>query len=126
MGEAQMTKKPRKATKARKAVKKLTRKNPATRKTATKKPKKTAPRIRKSKLSLQGEIMLLRLDNIILELRARALRNLLEKVASSFIGSVPLSEDSYIRSVYISGPLIEEIYDALDGFKSLKTGDGDV
>jgi hypothetical protein len=121
MGEAQMTKKPRKAAKAQKAVKKLTRKKPATKKTVTKKAKKTAPA-----LNLQGEIMLLRLDNNILELRARELRNLLEKVASSFIGSVPLSEASYIRSVYISGPLIEEIYDALDGFKSLKTGDGGV
>ena len=47
--------------------------------------------------------------------RVKLLENLLKKASSSFYGSVPIAEASYIRSVFISKPLIDDIFRALEG-----------
>lgn len=46
--------------------------------------------------------------------RVQLLEDLLKKVSSSFYGSVPIAEASYLRSVFISKPLIDEIFQALE------------
>lgn len=45
--------------------------------------------------------------------RVHLLESLLKKASSSFYGSVPIAEASYIRSVFISEPLMDEILQAL-------------
>jgi len=47
--------------------------------------------------------------------RVQILEDLLKKASSSFYGSVPIAEASYIRSVFISKPLIDDIFRALEG-----------
>jgi len=47
--------------------------------------------------------------------RVQLLEGLLKKASSSFYGSVPIAEASYLRSVFISKPLIDEIFRALEG-----------
>jgi hypothetical protein len=92
MGEAEMTSTPRKTpTKGNKAK--------------TTKSKK--------ELDLYGEIALLKFENDTMRLKYKEYRSLLQKISSSFFSGVPLHEASYIRSVFISDALIEEVYEAL-------------
>jgi hypothetical protein len=76
-------------------------------------PKKAKTTKSKKELDLYGEIALLKFENDTMRLKYKEYRNLLQKISSSFLSGVPLSEASYIRSVFISDALIEEVYEAL-------------
>lgn len=106
-----MTSKPRSATKKAKSAK------PAVRKSAPKKNDKVAGISERKLRYLQGEIEFL--DNWIKRKDEQndKLIGLLQKVAASFVSSVPLHEASYIHSVHISKSLMSDIYDALRGWR---------
>lgn len=76
-------------------------------------PKKEKTTKSKKELDLYGEIALLKFENDTMRLKYKEYRNLLQKISSSFFSGVPLNEASYIRSVFISDALIEEVYEAL-------------
>lgn len=76
-------------------------------------PKKGKATKSKKELDIYGEIALLKLENDTMRLKYEEYRRLLEKISSSFFSGVSLHEASYIRSVFISDALIEEVYEAL-------------
>lgn len=103
--------------KPRSALKKANSAKPAVRKSAPKKNEKVSGISERKLRYLQGEIEFL--DNWIKRKDEQndKLIGLLQKVAASFVSSVPLHEASYIHSVHISKSLMSDIYDALRGWR---------
>jgi hypothetical protein len=92
MGEAQMTSKPR---------------------SAPKKAKAPEDKAQKKIKGLETEIFFLERRIKAQEELMVEMSGVLQKVATSFIGSVPLNDLSYIHSVHISKALMDDVYEAL-------------
>jgi hypothetical protein len=82
---------------------------------------RTAPKKAKDpEAKAQKKISGLEVEILFLERRIKAQEDLmvemsgvLQKIATTFIGSVPLSDLSYIHSVHISKALMDDVYEAL-------------